>query len=85
MQAEHHLGETEPRIVDRDPHLAGQRDLEAAAEAEAVDQGDRRHAQRLQPVDHRVRPADLGLDRAGIADAAEFIDVGTGDEAALFC
>ena len=81
MQAEHHFRKTEPRIVDRDPHLAGQRHFEAAAEAEAVDHGDGRNPQGLQPVDHRMRAADLGLDRAGIGRAAEFVDVGAGDEA----
>ena len=39
MQAEHHLRETKPRAVDRNPHLAGQRYLQTAAEAEAVDHG----------------------------------------------
>ena len=38
-----------------------------------------------KPVDHRMRPADLGLDRLGIAGAAEFVDVGTGNETGCFC
>ena len=33
MQAEHHLGETEARIVDRDTRLAGERNLKPAADA----------------------------------------------------
>ena len=61
--------------------LAGERDFEAAAEAEAVDHGDGRNAQRLQAVDHRMGAADRGLDRARIGGAAEFVDVGAGDEA----
>ena len=64
MQAEHHFGETKARVLDRNPHLAGQRHFEAAAEAEAVDHGDARNPQGLEPVDHRMRAADLGLDRA---------------------
>ena len=71
MQAEHHLGEAEARAVDRDPHLAGERDLEAAAEAEAVDHGDVRHAQRFEAVDHRMGAADGLLDRVRIARRRE--------------
>ena len=81
MQAEHHLGKTEPRVLDRNPHLAGQCDFEAAAEAEAVNHGDRWNPQFFQAVDHRMRAADLELDVARIAGAAEFIDVGAGNEA----
>ena len=58
MQAEHHLRKTKARIVDRDPRLAGERDLEAAAEAKAVDHGHAGNAQRLEPIDHRMRAAD---------------------------
>ena len=43
-------------VVDRDPVVAGQRDLEAAAERGAVDRGDDRLAERLEP-------AQVGLDR----------------------
>ena len=64
--------------------LAGQRDFEPAAEAEAVDHGDRRNSQRFEPVDHRMGAADRGLDRARIGRAAELVDVGAGDEAGLF-
>ena len=81
MQAEHHLGKTEPRVLDRNPHLAGQCDFEAAAEAEAVNHGDRWNPQFFQAVDHGMGAADLELDRARIAGAAEFVDVGAGDEA----
>ena len=57
MQAEHHLGKAEPRVVDRDAVVAGERDLEPAAEAVAVNDGDRRHGQVVEPVDDRVRRA----------------------------
>ena len=50
MQPQHHLGKAESRILDRNPHLAGQRDFEAAAEAEAVDHSDTRNAQRLEAM-----------------------------------
>ena len=34
----------------------------------------------FEPVDHRMGPADCGLDGARIGRAAKFIDVGAGDE-----
>ena len=37
----------------------------------------------FEPVDHRMRAADLGLDRARIGRAAKRIDVGAGNEAGL--
>ena len=83
MQAEHHLGETKPGVLDRNPHLAGERHLQAAAEAEAMDDGHARNPQGLKPVDHRMRAADLGLDGTRIGRAAKRIDVGTGNEAGL--
>ena len=43
------------RVVDDDPVVAGERDLEAAAERGAVDRGDDRLAERLEP-------AQVGLD-----------------------
>ena len=41
-----------------------ERDFEAAAEAKAVDHGDRRNAQRFEAIDHGMGAADLGLDGA---------------------
>ena len=61
MQAQHHLREAEARAVDGDARLAGERDLEPAAEAEAVDHRDRRQLQRFQMIDHRMRGADARL------------------------
>ena len=81
MQPEHHFRKTEPRIVDGDPCSARQRHLEPAAEAEAVDHGDARNLQRLQPVDDAVRAADRRFDLARIGGTAELVDVGAGDEA----
>ena len=85
MQAEHHFRETKARAVDRDARLAGERDFEAAAEAEAVDHGDGRNLQAFEAVDHRMGAADRDLDRPRIGGAAEFVDVGAGDEAGWFC
>ncbi len=84
MQAEHHLGEAEPRVRYRDARLAGQRHFEPAAEAEAVDHGDVRHAQRFETIDHRMRARNRGFDHGRIGRAAEFIDVGAGDESGCF-
>ena len=81
MQAEHHFRKAEARAVDRNARLAGQRHFKAAAEAETVDHGHRRNLQGLEPVDHRMGPADRGLDRTGVRRAAKFVDIGTGDEA----
>ena len=63
MQAEHHFGKAKARAVDRNARLAGERDLEAAAEAEAVDHGDGRNLQGFEAVDHRMGVADRDLDR----------------------
>jgi hypothetical protein len=43
MQAEHYLWKTKSRTFDRDTGLAGERDFEAAAQAKAVNDGDRRN------------------------------------------
>ena len=85
MQAEHHFRETEARAVDGDARLAGQRHFEAAAEAKAVDHGDGRNFQAFEAVDHRMGAADRDLDRPRIGGAAEFVDVGAGDETGCFC
>ena len=85
MQAEHHFRKAEARAVDGDARRAGQRHFEPAAETEAVDHGDGRNLQRFQPVDHRMRAADLRFHGARIGGAAEFIDVGAGNEAGWFC
>ncbi len=81
MQAEHHFRKTKAGAVDRNARLAGERDFEAATEAEAVNDSDGWNLQSFKPVDHRVRPADRGLDLPRIGRAAKFIDVRAGDEA----
>ncbi len=54
MQAEHHLRKAEARVVDGDAILAGERDLEAAAEAKAMHDRNGRHAEIFQPVGHAM-------------------------------
>src|SRR5688500_2081757 len=53
VDAEHALRETEAElaVVRADTVVAGERELEAAAEREAVDRGDGRHRQRFEPVE----------------------------------
>ncbi len=83
MQAEHHFRKAKAGAVDRNARLAGERDFEAAAEAEAVNDGDGRNLQTFQAVDHRMGPADGRFDGPRIGRAAKFVDVGAGDEAGL--
>ena len=85
MQAQHHFREAEARVFDGDAIMAGERDLEPAAEAVAVDDRDRRQLQRVQPIDDRMGGVDPRLDLAGIAGAAKLADIGAGDEAGPFC
>jgi hypothetical protein len=63
MKTEHHLGETAPRVIDRDAHLAGECHFEAAAKAKAVNHGDGRNPQFFQAIDHGMCAADLELDQ----------------------
>ena len=75
QQAELHLGQAQPRFLDRDAEMTGERDLEAAAERRAVDRGH----DRLRRVLHQGQH----LDQAGrLRRLAEFGDVGAGDEGA---
>ena len=73
QQAELDLGQAEARRGDADPEMAGQRDLQAAAECRAVDRRDHRLGAILDPVQHSMQP---GLARR----LAELGDVGAGDE-----
>ena len=82
MQAEQNFGEAEACVVDGDAEIAGQRHFEAAAEAIAVDHGDRRQRQPVEAIEHRVAARQRRLDRRRIGNAAELGDVGAGDEAA---
>ena len=68
QQAERRLGQAELdlAVVDDDPVVAGQRDLEAAAERGAVDRGD----DRLRKVSSRRRSALMRLDLAKTVGAS---------------
>ena len=54
VQAEQHLGEAEARVLGRDPIVAGERDFEPSAQTVAVNDGDRRHVEAIEPVDNVV-------------------------------
>ena len=82
MQAEHHLGKAQARVLDRDPKVTGKRNLEPAAQAIAVNDGNRGHGQVIEPVDDRVPPGEARLDIGHVGHAAKFADVGAGDEPA---
>ena len=81
MQAEHHLGKSEPRVVERNPVVAGEHKFEAAAQAIAVDDRDRRTSEMIETIDDRVPLREAALDPGHIRHGAELADVGTGDEA----
>ena len=82
MQAEHHLGKAQARVLDRDPKVTGKRNLEPAAQAIAVNDGNRGHRQVIEPVDDRVPLGEARLDVGHVGHAAKFADVGAGDEPA---
>ena len=85
MDAEHDLGQAEHRlgVVHADAIAAGQREFESAAEAVAIDRGDGRERQRLEPIQDGVRRADERHGFLGRRDLAELADVGAGDETRL--
>ena len=73
------------RVVDDDPVVAGERDLQAAAERGAVDRGDDRLAERLQPAQQRLvlaHPAGELVGRLG-RDLLEVVEVAAGEERLL--
>ena len=60
QQAELHLGQAEPCVFGRDAEMAGQRDLETAAERGAVDRGDDRLGLFSIAVSTSCRPGGFG-------------------------
>ena len=68
QQAEGRLGQADlgRGVVDDDPVVAGQRDLEAAAEGGAVDRGHDRAWERLEPAQVGLDRLDAGEDRRGV-------------------
>ena len=82
MQPEQHLRKAEARIVDREPVVASERDLKSAAEAKAVDHGDGRQRQPVEPVHDAMAARQQRFDLRDVGHAAELRNVGAGDEAA---
>ena len=68
-----------------DAIAAGERDLETAAEAGAVNRGDDGDAQRLQPVEQVLADAADALRVGRRPELEELLDVGAGDEAVRVC
>ena len=85
MKTQHHLGKAEPRVIDRNAVVASERDLEATAEAIAVDDGNDRHGEPVEAIDERVSLAQATLGCVGLGHAAELTDVRAGNEAASSC
>ena len=85
MMPELHFGQTDPRAVlpVRDPVMAGQRELQAAAQAEAVDRSHGRNGQRLDAVENARHGMDDLRDFGLGLEVVELADVGAGDEAFL--
>ena len=66
-------------MVGGDAIAARQRHLEPAAETRAVNRGDDRHAQRLEPREQRLAAADQRFRLGGAREGEELVDVGAGD------
>jgi hypothetical protein len=89
QQAHLHLGQADLRlrVVQRDAVMAGQAQLEAAAERRAVDGRDQRLAAGLQLAEQQREAARVAVDLLRVLHAREHADqvleVGPGDEAVL--
>ena len=81
MQTKLHFGEAEARTVDGEPVVAGERHLEPAAKAVAMDHRDGRQRQAIEAIENRVAARQQRFDLRCIGDAAKLGDIGTGDEA----
>ena len=81
--AEHHFGQRQlgGRLVHHHEVTASQRQFQAAADAVAANQRQRRIGNRRQPVVEIPAPGDQGAGRLCAIEAGEFLDVGPGDEA----
>ena len=87
QQAELDLGlaELDLRVVDDDPAVTGERDLQAAAQRGAVDGGHDRLAERLEPAQQRLvlaHPAGELVGGLG-RDLLEVVEVAAGEEGLL--
>ena len=83
--AELHLGEAEPGgvIARGDAVMAGERQLEPAAQAEAVDAAHHRHRHALDAVEIGIDARDVVDDLALARELIELAHVGADDEALL--
>ena len=68
----------EQRRARRDAHVAGHRELAAAAEGEAVDGGDRRDARRCRARGTARAPPSISSRAGGLVHRRERLDVGAG-------
>ena len=87
QQAELDLGQADLGAGDvgDDPVVAGERDLEAAAQRRAVDRGDDRLAELLEPAELRLHPGALVVERlrVGLGGLHQVVEVGAGEEGLL--
>ena len=83
---QHHFGQTEPRarLVDDDAVTARERQLEAAAEAEAAHERQGRILDGGETLERVPAALDDGNSVGLVLDLAELIDVRTGDETVRF-
>ena len=81
-QAELNLGEAElrPRVVDGEAVIAGQGQLQAAAQAGAADHRHGRQAQVGQLGEELLPRGGQRLGLRGTADGSEFVNIGAGHE-----
>src|SRR6202163_1152289 len=75
QDAEVHLGLAELRVLARDANVARHGELAAAAEREAVDRCDHRHAQAFERARERLTFARLRLAGARVGQRVELADV----------
>ena len=84
MQAKHHFGKSEPRIVDGDPRIACERNFQTSAETETVNDSDTRNFQRFQPIDDGVRLVHFGFDLTRIGRTTKLVHISARNEPGCF-
>ncbi len=86
MDPEHDFRQSkvELAVVCANPVVTGERELEAAAEREAVYGGDRGNRQRRDPVEHLLACAHQAIGLLDVPEPAELADIGARDETAVF-